>query len=225
MSTAPVRRAKPRPRSVRSDGAQTRAQILQVAGRLFAEKGFERTTSREICAEAGSNMAAVNYHFGGKNELYAAVLVEAHGQLIKLDDLESIGKAGGNPQAQLRALINLFVLRPQDAAKPWGLPVLLHEFMAPSDQVPALIRQAVLPKIRLMMSMVAAVLGLPADHPAVQRALAFVVMPCILLVIAPRDILRQALPQLASEPEVLAENLGRYALAGLQAIGRRYRKA
>jgi len=221
---APARRfAKSRPRSVRSDGAQTRDQILQVAGRVFAEKGFERTTSREICTTAGTNMAAVNYHFGGKDGMYKAVLVEAHGQLVRLDDLEAI-RQSGSAQTQLRALIRLFVRRALRPALPWGLRVLLHELMAPSTHVPALLQQAVLPKIRVMIAMVAAVLGLTDDDPAAQRALAFVVLPCVMLVIAPRDVLRHALPALTSDAEALVDDMTSYALAGLKAIARQRRK-
>jgi len=77
MPSSARRPVKPRPRSARSDGVATRGQILQVAGRIFAEKGFERATSREICTTAGINMAAVNYHFGGKDGLFAAALKDS----------------------------------------------------------------------------------------------------------------------------------------------------
>jgi TetR/AcrR family transcriptional regulator, regulator of cefoperazone and chloramphenicol sensitivity len=225
MPSSSRRSVKPRPRSVRSDGVATRGQILQVAGRIFAEKGFERATSREICTTAGINMAAVNYHFGGKDGLYDAVLVEAHGQLVELNDLEAIRQSGGSAQVHLRALIDLFVRRSAGPALPWELRVLLREFMAPSTHVPVLIRHAVLPKIRVMMAMIAAVLRVPEDHPVVQRALAFVVLPCIMLVIAPRDVLRQVFPVLISEPEALVDDITRYALAGLEAMSRQHRGA
>jgi AcrR family transcriptional regulator len=225
MPSSARRPVKPRPRSARSDGVATRGQILQVAGRIFAEKGFERATSREICTTAGINMAAVNYHFGGKDGLYDAVLVQAHGQLVELNDLEAIRQSGASPKAQLRALIGLFVRRSSGPALPWELRVLLREFMAPSTHVPVLIRQAVLPKIRVMMAMIAAVLRVPEDRPVVQRALAFVVLPCIMLVIAPRDVLRQVLPMLVSDSEALVDDMTRYALAGLEAMSRRHRSA
>jgi AcrR family transcriptional regulator len=218
-SRVPRKTAAP-PRSVRSDGVETRNHILQVAGRIFADKGFERATSREICATAGTNMASVNYHFGGKDGLYDAVLVEAHGQIIALDDLEAISRSGNSPEANLRELIGLFVRRSSGPALPWGLRVLIHELMAPSSHVPALIRQAVLPKVRVMKAMVAAVLGIGVDQPAAQRALALVVLPCFMLVIAPREILSQALPALATEKEALVDDMTTYALAGLKAIAR-----
>jgi len=49
---------------------ETRRRILDSAERLFAERGFQATSVREITAEAGCNVAAVNYHFGGKEALY-----------------------------------------------------------------------------------------------------------------------------------------------------------
>jgi TetR/AcrR family transcriptional regulator, regulator of cefoperazone and chloramphenicol sensitivity len=51
----------------------TRARLLETAVRLFAEKGFEGTSVRAITAEAGCNLAAVNYHFGGKDQLYEEI--------------------------------------------------------------------------------------------------------------------------------------------------------
>lgn len=52
------------------DAEETRERILAAAQKLFAERGFECTSVREITAEAGCNVASVNYHFGGKENLY-----------------------------------------------------------------------------------------------------------------------------------------------------------
>lgn len=56
----------------------TRQRLLEVAGPLFAERGFRDTGIKQICAAAGCNVAAVNYHFGSKQAFYAAVLAAAH---------------------------------------------------------------------------------------------------------------------------------------------------
>lgn len=53
-----------------------RERLIDVAERLFAEKGFDGVGVREITAEAGCNVAAVNYHFGNKKGLYIAVFKE-----------------------------------------------------------------------------------------------------------------------------------------------------
>ena len=44
------------------------------AARLFADRGFAPVTVRDICRRARANVAAVNYHFGGKHGLYTAVM-------------------------------------------------------------------------------------------------------------------------------------------------------
>jgi AcrR family transcriptional regulator len=52
----------------------TKTQILDVAERLIAERGFSATTLRNVVSEAGVNLAAVHYHFGSKEELFRAVV-------------------------------------------------------------------------------------------------------------------------------------------------------
>ncbi len=58
----------------RRNPAATKERVLDAAEALFMEHGFEATSLRAITAEAGVNLAAVNYHFGSKEELFQAVL-------------------------------------------------------------------------------------------------------------------------------------------------------
>ena len=51
----------------------TRERILDAALDLFGERGLTGTTVRDIAARAKVNVAAISYHFGGKDELYRAV--------------------------------------------------------------------------------------------------------------------------------------------------------
>lgn len=53
-----------------SEARETHERILDAAQKLFAEKGLDATSVRDITAVAGCNVAAVNYHFGGKEKLY-----------------------------------------------------------------------------------------------------------------------------------------------------------
>jgi AcrR family transcriptional regulator len=50
-----------------------RNRLLDVAEKLFSERGFADTSVRDITAEANCNVAAVNYHFGSKEKLYTDV--------------------------------------------------------------------------------------------------------------------------------------------------------
>jgi AcrR family transcriptional regulator len=49
---------------------KTRQRLLITASRIFAEKGYQDATIAEICEQAGTNIASVNYHFGDKENLY-----------------------------------------------------------------------------------------------------------------------------------------------------------
>ncbi len=52
----------------------TKTLLMDVAEKLFAEKGIDATSTRAITSEAGVNLAAINYHFGSKDGLLKAVI-------------------------------------------------------------------------------------------------------------------------------------------------------
>lgn len=52
---------------------KTRSQILDAAERRFAQTGYDGTSIRDITGDAGVNVAAIHYHFGGKRELLRGV--------------------------------------------------------------------------------------------------------------------------------------------------------
>ena len=81
-----------------SRSAYTRKQILDAAGRLFAKKGHDNTSLREITSAARVNLSSVNYHFGSKEGLIQAVYQQQldslnHERLSMLDRFEA--QAGG----------------------------------------------------------------------------------------------------------------------------------
>src|SRR6186997_1363866 len=90
----------------------TKPRILDAAEALFMEHGFEATSLRAITAAAAVNLAAVNYHFGSKEELFEAVLTRRldpmNEQRIELlTRLEA--KAAPAPLSCDRILLALFV--------------------------------------------------------------------------------------------------------------------
>ncbi|MFW5753014.1 MAG: TetR/AcrR family transcriptional regulator [Planctomycetota bacterium] len=77
-----------------NETADTPTRILDAAERLFAERGFDAVGLRGITQEAGANLAAVNYHFGSKEQLLFAVLARRleplnRERLQRLDKLEA----------------------------------------------------------------------------------------------------------------------------------------
>jgi AcrR family transcriptional regulator len=88
----------------------TRTAILRAAERLYAERGFADVTLRDIVAEADVNLAAVNYHFGSKDELIAELFVTRsiatnRERLNELKAAELAGEGRAPIEAVLRALV------------------------------------------------------------------------------------------------------------------------
>jgi AcrR family transcriptional regulator len=78
----------------------TKSRILDAAESLFTEHGFEATSLRQLTTAAGVNLAAVNYHFGSKEELFQAVLTRRLDPMNqeRIDLLERYEReAGGKP--------------------------------------------------------------------------------------------------------------------------------
>jgi AcrR family transcriptional regulator len=89
---------------------QTRTAILAAAERLYAERGFGDVTLRDIVAEANVNLAAVNYHFGSKDELIAELFV-TRSLALNRERLRELRAAEerGNGRAQVADILRALV--------------------------------------------------------------------------------------------------------------------
>src|SRR4030067_3105435 len=102
-----------RPRSERP-----RERLLGAAGEVFAERGYRRSTVREICRRANVNIASVNYYFKGKEDLYADVLESAYHQARqKYPDEDTPGRSG-TAESRLSRFVRVFLLRILDQRTP-----------------------------------------------------------------------------------------------------------
>lgn len=86
-------------------------QILHVAEKLFAEKGFDGTSIRNIAKEAGINIAMVSYYFGSKEKMLEALILSRTSDL-KIQ-LESLLNEALEPLEKLNKLIELYMARIQ----------------------------------------------------------------------------------------------------------------
>lgn len=105
------RSAAPKPVRHRSSGLQTRAEIVAAAERHFAERGFDATRLDDIATDVGIRRAAIFYHFGDKQELYAAVL----DQVFRDWSLPTEGSASQRLEAALTGWIDYVARRPSVA--------------------------------------------------------------------------------------------------------------
>lgn len=221
----PMRKPSPAPsRTARQDGDATRQTLLDMAGQVFAERGFADATSKEICSRAGTNIAAVNYHFGGREQLYEAVLVEAHHHLLRLEDMQAVAGAELAPRQKLRAILRGVVQRTAGPDAHWSARVMIRELLAPTAYAPVLVHKAIAPKATVMLDIVSEILDLPPDSPGLQRGLFFLMAPCLSLLMAPRAMREDVFPALSDDLDALTDDMLSYALAGLDALAARYRK-
>jgi len=84
-------------------------QILQVAEKLFAEKGFDGTSIRNIAKEAKINIAMVSYYFGSKEKMLESLIYFRISDLKML--LENLYHEAIEPMEKINKLIELYVTR------------------------------------------------------------------------------------------------------------------
>src|SRR5689334_13832247 len=103
----PARKAAPLDTS-----PDTKTRILDVAEGLFMEHGFEATSLRQLTSAAGVNLAAVNYHFGSKEELFQSVLTRRLDPMNqeRIELLERLEReSGGKPISVERILSSMLI--------------------------------------------------------------------------------------------------------------------
>jgi len=89
----------------------TKDRILDVAEEIFAEKGYSATSMRTITSRANVNLAAVNYHFGSKAQLYQSVFqrrVEPMNRK-RIEMLEALEAEADGAPLELEAILRAFV--------------------------------------------------------------------------------------------------------------------
>lgn len=125
-------------------------RLIDEAGRIFAAKG-DSATVREICKAAGCSVAAINYHFGDKRQLYIRCVQEAleckqrlfplPKAMIGSDERPSESEAVELLRLFLRGAVKRIVGRSEEADLTWHNILLLREVIAPSPEVSELLRE------------------------------------------------------------------------------------
>jgi len=211
---------------------RTRGRLLEAAGAVFSERGLRAATVRQICSRADANIAAVCYHFGSKEELYSAVLVEAYrAALAKYPPL--LGTSESAPaEARLHAFVHSLLLRilDQDNASCFG-SLILREFAEPTPALATVVEQTFRPIYQLLTSIVAEILAEAAGKrpvpPRVAHRCAASVLGQCLFYKHTKPISERLTPHLRFERGALAEladHITKFSLAGIHEEARRAAK-
>jgi len=116
----------------------TRQRLLEAAGEVFAEKGFQAATVREICGRAEANLAAVNYHFGDKERLYVEAVQHAHHSGDSVP--QPRWSADTPPATKLREYVHGLLTRLLDQRRPsWHAQLMAREITDPTNACRALV--------------------------------------------------------------------------------------
>ena len=202
------------PRRQRADGAEARQLLLHAALKLFSEKGFAKTSTREIALAAGANIASISYYFGDKAGLYRAAFIETLGSCR--DDISKYDQPHFSLRQSLECFISTFL-----ASLKLGELVQqctrLHyrEMLEPTGVWAEEIDNGIKPGHAALVGVLGRHLGVTQADDDLHR-LAFSIAGLPLQMFITRDVVQAICPQLLATPVAIdawGDQMVAYAMA------------
>jgi len=200
------------------DQEETKLRLLNAAGEVFSEKGFRSGTIRDICAVAGTNVASVNYHFGGKKELYKALLEYCFKEGMRRFPPSSGLHGQARAEDALAAFIRSFLNRTLGGGRPfWHARLMAREMADPTPALENLVLSSVKPNMDRLMKIIGELLGDGAREEDIRLCALSVVGQCQHYSRA-RSIIETLFPDMrcdVSGIESLTKHILRFSLAAI----------
>ncbi len=125
----------------------TRSALINAAGELFAEHGFEGVGTRMIAARAEVKLSAIHYHFGSKEKLYIATCLAAYANAHSTTFAEVVRanprlmeQPEGQAEIVRSTIFGKFHEHFRPDRPPWEARILLREIASPTIAMPALVQ-------------------------------------------------------------------------------------
>jgi AcrR family transcriptional regulator len=209
--------------AIRKDGVKSKERLLVAASEVFAQKGYRDAAVAEICKRAGSNVAAVNYHFGSKDELYATVWRSAFEEAMQVYPPDGGLPPDAPAEKRLGALIHSSLHRILDDGKLGRSgQILLHEMAEPTDVIDKVLDDSIRSVRERTEQIIRELLGPKASEQELRFCELSVVHQCFAIGFAKG---RKKLPPFAKSDkplskfiDELAEHITVFSLAGIAAI-------
>jgi AcrR family transcriptional regulator len=202
----------------------TEQRLLEAAGEIFAERGYQAATTRQICEKAGANIAAINYHFGDKEGLYMAVLRSVPKTYAEKYPPDSGLGAGTPAEQKLGAYLRSLLHRIFDEGRPgWYAKLIAREMMEPTPALDTLVEEAARPVHRELASIIRELLGSHATEEAVRLCTLSIMSQCVYYHHA-RSVLRRLYPEQtyeAQDIDRLAHHITEFSLGALRQFSQR----
>jgi AcrR family transcriptional regulator len=163
----------------RQDGARTQKNLLLAAGQIFAEKGFRDATIAEISRKAGTNVAAVNYHFGDKETLYREAWRLSFRESIKAHPPDGGIDEGAPPEKRLAGRVTALLQRINDKNNRDFL-IVNKELANPTGLLEEVMKEEVRPLRRSIMALVQEILGPDKPEKAVRFCAVSILSQCVI---------------------------------------------
>ncbi|MFA6135725.1 MAG: CerR family C-terminal domain-containing protein [Phycisphaerae bacterium] len=215
-------------RKQRSDGQETRRNLLAAAGEVFARKGFREATIVEICQQAAANTAAISYHFGSKEALYVESWRYAFTQSLKTYPLDGGIPSEAPAEEKLRGRI-LAIMRRIIDPQSHEFDIFHKEMASPTGLLTRAIQESVEPIFQGLALLVRELLGKEPREHDVQLCTMSIRAQCFGSLLHARHCkIAQGLPStdfgfesLFDDVEQLADHVTRFSMAGIRALGDR----
>lgn len=207
---------------VREDGKETYTNLLEAACEVFSEKGYHASTIAGICRLARVNVAAVNYYFHDKGNLYVEAWMHAY-KNTKYPEPDP-SDFNRTPEEQLRTHVH-FLVKHFTEQGPRGqfTRLYLRELLNPTGLIQNVWHETVEPRRQILQGIIRRIVGQDATEEEVLFCELNVISQCrVLLTVRQVDLeylLGQPLtPELA---ERFADHITQFSLSGIKAIGNR----
>jgi AcrR family transcriptional regulator len=203
-------------RSARGEGERARERLLAAGLRLFAEKGYAETSTRELAEAANVNVAAISYYFGDKAGLYRAAVVEPMG--APQHDVASFADPSLDLAQALRVFYEGFV-DPLRRGENSRLCMKLHfrELLEPTGLWPDAVVLGIRPVHEALLGLLQRTLGLDRIDADLQRLAVCLAGLGVHLHIG-RDVTDQLAPGLCGSAADLDRWADRLAMFGLAMV-------
>ncbi len=123
----------------------SRKRILDAAGPIFAEVGFEKATVREICRRANVNVASINYHFGSKEQLYKDLIRHIH-ETNRPPTSIPTWPEGASIEEKLQAFVREMLVNSSKRDKSsWQFKLMLTELFQPTGLLKEMVEECIKP--------------------------------------------------------------------------------
>lgn len=132
-TTKRVRKSKPAAEAKATASVPSKVRLLKVASAEFAERGFAGARIGEIARKAQINKQLIYHYFGGKQQLYAAVLTDMVGRLQLGTDIEE-AQTSSRPQSALERSLGLFEAVRGPVGRQW-IRLLMFEALETSGAI------------------------------------------------------------------------------------------